>query len=81
MTKTVKRAISILEFLSNGPQHPRLIAQPIDGHRTTAPRLIIQDLVNGGLAPRDQDGALSVRCRLTGLAKAAMKRFELGWVQ
>lgn len=80
MTKKVKRAISILEFLSNGPPHPKLIAQPIDGHRTTAPRLI-QDLVNGGLAPRDQDGALSVRCRLTGLAKAAMKRFELGWVQ
>jgi DNA-binding IclR family transcriptional regulator len=80
MTQTVKRVISFLEFLSNGPQHPKLVAQRIDGHRTTAPRLI-QDLVNGGLAPRNQDGALLVRYRLTGLAKVAMKRFELGWVQ
>ena len=81
MTQTVKLAISILEFLSNGPQHPKLVAQRIDGPRTTAPRLI-QDPVNGGgLAPRNQDGALSVRYRLTGLAKAAMKRFELRWVQ
>ena len=76
MTQAVERAISILEFLSSGPQHPQLVAERIDVHRTTALRLI-QDLVNGGLARRNEDGTFSVGYRLAGLAQAALEQFDL----
>jgi DNA-binding IclR family transcriptional regulator len=76
VSQAVERAIAILELLSEGPQHPQAVAERIDVHRTTALRLI-QDLVNGGLARRNEDGTFSVGYRLAGLAQAALEQFDL----
>jgi DNA-binding IclR family transcriptional regulator len=76
VTQAVERAISILEILSSGPQHPQLVAERIDVHRTTALRLI-RDLVRDGLARRNEDGTFSVGYRLAGLAQAALEQFDL----
>lgn len=76
MSQAVERAISILELMSTGPQRPSDIAAELDVHRTTALRLM-QDLVNGGLARRAEDGTFVVGYRLVGLAQAVTEQFDL----
>jgi DNA-binding IclR family transcriptional regulator len=76
MSQAVERAIEILEMLSLGPQHPLDVAAQLGIHRTTALRLI-QDLCNGGLARKNDDGSFSVGIRLVGLAHAALEQFDL----
>jgi DNA-binding IclR family transcriptional regulator len=76
MSQTVERAIGILELLSTGPKRPADVAAELGVHRTTALRLM-QDLVNGGLARRTEDGAFVVGYRLVGLAHAVSEQFDL----
>lgn len=76
MSKTVERAIATLEMLSEGPQHPAAIAERFEVHRTTVLR-VLQDLVQGGLARKRDDGTFAVGYRLAGLAQAALEQFDL----
>ncbi|WP_043262725.1 IclR family transcriptional regulator [Streptomyces sp. CT34] len=76
MSQSVERAIRILELLSEGPQHPAAVAEQFGVHRTTALRLL-QDLCDGGLARRREDGTFAVGYRLAGLAQAALEQFDL----
>lgn len=76
MSQAVERAIEILELLSRGPQRPADVAERLGVHRTTALRLI-QDLCNGGLARKADDGTYGVGYRLAGLAQAALEQFDL----
>lgn len=76
MSQSVERAIQVLEMLSQGPQRVQDLAERLDVHRTTAFRLLA-DLEKGGLARRNDDGSYSVGYRLAGLARAAIKQFDL----
>lgn len=76
MSQAVERAIRILEMLSSGPQRPSAVAAKLDIHRTTALRLM-QDLVDGGLARRADDGTFVIGYRLVGLAQAVSEQFDL----
>ncbi|MEU6118689.1 IclR family transcriptional regulator [Streptomyces sp. NPDC047117] len=76
MSQAVERAIQIMEMLSEGPQHPTAIAERFGVHRTTALRLL-QDLCQGGLARKREDGTFAVGYRLAGLAQAALEQFDL----
>lgn len=76
MSQAVERAIQILEMLSVGPQHPSTVAERFGVHRTTALRLL-QDLCQGGLARKREDGTFAVGYRLAGLAQAALDQFDL----
>lgn len=76
MSQTVERAIAVLEQLSTGPKQVAEIAAGLSVHRTTALRLL-QDLSNGGLARRREDGTYAIGYRLAGLAQAALEQFDL----
>ncbi|GLY68802.1 IclR family transcriptional regulator [Amycolatopsis taiwanensis] len=76
MSQAVERAIQILEMLTIGPQHPNAVAERFGVHRTTALRLL-QDLCQGGLARKREDGTFAVGYRLAGLAQAALDQFDL----
>jgi DNA-binding IclR family transcriptional regulator len=76
VSQTVERAIQVMEMLSEGPQHPASVADRLGVHRTTALRLL-QDLCQGGLARKREDGAFAVGYRLAGLAHAALEQFDL----
>ncbi|MGW8379873.1 IclR family transcriptional regulator [Streptomyces sp. ODS28] len=76
MSQSVERAIRVMESLTEGPQHPAGVAERLGVHRTTALRLL-QDLCQGGLARRQQDGTFAVGYRLAGLAQAALEQYDL----
>ncbi|WP_037572183.1 IclR family transcriptional regulator [Phaeacidiphilus oryzae] len=76
MSRSVERAVRVLELLSERPQHPAAVAEGFGVHRTTALRLL-QDLCEGGLARRREDGTFAVGYRLAGLAQAALEQFDL----
>ncbi|POX42851.1 IclR family transcriptional regulator [Streptomyces sp. Ru73] len=76
MSQTVERAIRALELISESPQHPTDVAESLGVHRTTALRLL-QDLCQGGLARKREDGSFAVGYRLAGLAQSALEQFDL----
>ncbi|MET9760660.1 IclR family transcriptional regulator [Streptomyces sp. NPDC006372] len=76
MSQTVERAIRVLELISESPQHPTDVAASLGVHRTTALRLL-QDLCQGGLARKREDGSFTVGYRLAGLAQSALEQFDL----
>lgn len=76
MSQTVERAIGVLELISESPRHPADVAASLGVHRTTALRLL-QDLCQGGLARKREDGSFAVGYRLAGLAQSALEQFDL----
>lgn len=76
MSQAVERAIRILEMLSEQPQRAAEVGERLGVHRTTALRLL-QDLCQGSLARKREDGSFAVGYRLAGLAHAALEQLDL----
>lgn len=76
MSQTVRRAIEIMEHISEVPRNPTEVGTLLGVHRATALRLL-DTLADGGLARRLPDGRYAVGHRLAGLAEKALEQFDL----
>ncbi|NLU69185.1 IclR family transcriptional regulator [Streptomyces sp. HNM0574] len=76
MSQTVRRAVEILEHLSQAPRSQMELGEHLGVHRSTALRLL-EPLVEGGLARRLPDGKYALGHRLAGMAQLAREQFGL----
>ncbi len=76
MSQTVKRAIEIVELLSESPASLGEVADRLGVHKSTALRLL-QTLETGGFARRGDDGRWLVGIRLIGIGQQALASLDV----
>lgn len=76
MSQTIHRAISVIEYVSEGARSLNEIAAHLDVHRSTALRQL-QTLEEGRFVLRRSDGRFAVGTRLIAIAQQAIEGLDL----